>query len=95
MAHTSSSIDEALIVALNEAKRALMQQKDFAGAVDNFQRQLLQDLEKSRSEVQSYFSKVMHNLEVGMQSMFGKISTATRNVESDIAGISHVSGWSC
>jgi len=91
MAHTSSNIDDALVETVNEAKRALFQQRDFANAVENLQRQLLQDLERSSSEAQSYFSRFMHNMELSLHSIFGKISTATRDAESDIAGFSQVS----
>jgi len=94
MAHTSSNIDEVLVETVNEAQRALVQQRNFAHAVENFQRQLLQDLEKSSRDAQSYFGKLTRNLELSIQSMFGKISTATRNVESEIAGFSQVSGGS-
>ena len=94
MAHTSSNVDEALVETVNEAQRALVQQRDFAHAVEKFQRQLLQDLEKSRSDAQSIFSKFTHNLELGIHLMFGKISTATRDVEADIAGLSQVSSQS-
>lgn len=94
MAHTSSNIDEVLVETVNEAQRALVQQRNFAHAVENFQRQLLQDLKKSSRDAQSYFGKLTRNLELSIQSMFGKISTATRNVESEIAGFSQVSGGS-
>jgi hypothetical protein len=94
MAHTSSNIDEALVETVNEVKQALIQQRDFANAVKLLQRQLLEDLERSSSEAQSYFSRFTHNFELTIQSIIGRISTATRNVESDIAGFSHVSARS-
>ncbi|MCJ1243558.1 hypothetical protein MMC30_000755 [Trapelia coarctata] len=88
MAHTSSSIDEVLVETVNEAQRALVKQRNFAHAVENFQRQLIQDLKKSSSDAQSYFSRFTQNMERSIHSIFGRISTATRNVESEMAGFS-------
>lgn len=91
MVETSSDIDSALSNALREVNDGLLKQRNFAVAIQEFQKQLLQDLKVSNSQAQSYLAKIVNSLESAVQSILVKIASAVHTVESDINGLREVS----
>ena len=91
MVETSSGVNSALSKALQESKDRLSQQQDFATAVDIFSKQLLRDLRDSNLETQSYFRKLLKSMDSATQTFLRKITSSTKEVETNIAGLSQVS----
>lgn len=87
---TSSDLDEVLSKALHETAQRLVQQRDFAKAIDLFQRQLLHDLELVSGEAQSYFTRLMENMESVVETWLSRASSAFKNVETDVVSLNQV-----
>jgi hypothetical protein len=90
MAHTSSDVEAALLQTMKEARDDLSRQREFATAVEDFQTRLSRGLERSKTEAQSYFSNFMQSLHHSVETIFEKMTTAARGVESDITAFSLV-----
>lgn len=90
MTQVDSDIHSALLKALQEASENLSQQADFATAVQEFQEQLLRDLDKSHVEAQSFLAKVFERMETVTQNVMGRLSTAVDKVELKVAGLNEV-----
>lgn len=91
MVETSSDIDSALSNALREVNNGLIKHRDFAVAIQEFQKQLLQDLKVSNLQAQSYLAKIVSSMESAVQSILVKIASAVHAVEYDINGLREVS----
>ena len=91
MVETSSDIDSALSNALREVNDSLLKHRNFAIAIQEFQKQLLQDLKVSNSQAQSYLAKIVNSMESALQSILVKIASAVHAVEFDINGLRDVS----
>ena len=91
MVETSSGVNSALSKALQESKDRLSQQQDFATAVDVFSKRLLRDLGDSNLEAQTYFRKLLKSMDSATQTFLRKITHSTKEVETNIAGLSQVS----
>ncbi len=91
MAETSSNINNALSKALENAAIQLSEQKEFAATVKVFQRQMLQDLDASTSQAQSYFAKLMKGMETAIQSMLNKWKTGAKDVSTELDELQNVS----
>lgn len=87
---TSSNLDDVLNKALQEAAQRLAQQQDFAKAIDSFQSQLLQDLELVSGKAQSYFTRLMKDMESVVETWLSKVLLAFKNVETDITSLGQV-----
>lgn len=90
MTHTNSDIHSALSRALQEARETLLQQAEFATAVQALQKRLLRDLDGVHDEVQSYFAKTVKTIETATQSIMSRLSTAITTVERNIVGLNEV-----
>jgi len=91
MVETNSDVNSALSKALAEANAQLLEQRDFAVAIDSFQKQLLLDLEASGAEAQSFFPKLMESMNVAAQNLLSQFSRVTKEAEMAVAGLSEVS----
>jgi hypothetical protein len=90
MAHTSSDVETALLQTMKVAGDDLSRRREFATAVEDFQKRLSRDLEQSNIEAQSYFSKFVQSLHHSVETIFERISAAAREVELDITAFSQV-----
>jgi hypothetical protein len=91
MVETNSDVNSALSKALAEANAQLLEQRDFAVAIDSFQKQLLLDLEASGAEAQSFFQKPMESMNVAAQNLLSQFSRVTKEAEMAVAELSEVS----
>lgn len=91
MVETSSGVYSALSNALREVNNGLSEQKSFTVAIREFQKKLLQDLEASNSQAQSYFAKLVNSMDTVRQSTLAKITAAVQAVEFDVTGLRDVS----
>lgn len=91
MVETSSDVNSALSKALQQSKDQLLQQRNFATAVDTFQQQLLLDLRTLDLEAQSYLGKLLKSMETAAQALLGKITSSVEEVATGIAALSQVS----
>ena len=91
MIETSSNVDSALSNTLREMNDGISEQKTFTVALKRFQKQLLQDLNASNSQAQSYFAKLVNSMDTATQLLLAKIVSARRAVESDMTGLREVS----
>lgn len=91
MVETSSDIDSALSSALREVNDSLSEQRSFAVATKQFQKQLLQDLNAANLQAQSYFTKLVNIMETATHSMLAKIKTVVQDVDSDLTDLREVS----
>ena len=91
MVKTGSDAESALSMVLKDVNDSLSKQREFAVAIEVFQKQLLQDLEISNSQVQSYFAKLISSMDAATQSIFGKIKSAVDHAESDVIDLRKVS----
>lgn len=90
MAEASSNMKDALLKALDKAATQLSQQEDFAVTVKGLQRRVLQDLDSSTLQAQSYFSKLTEGMETAMQLMLGKWNTETKNAGVELSKLQNV-----
>ena len=91
MVETNSDVNSALSKALAEANAQLLEQRDFAVAIDSFQKQLLLDLEASGAEAQSFFQKLMDSMNIAAQNLLSQFSRVTKEAEMAVAELSEVS----
>lgn len=91
MVETSSDVDATLAMALKDVNDGLSKQREFAAAIKLFQKKLLQDLEISNSQVQSYFARLVNSMDTATQSILSKITYAVDHAESDIINLRQVS----
>lgn len=91
MVETSTDIDSALSNALREVNDGLAEQRSFAVAIKDFEKNLLQDLNTSNSQAQSYFAKLVNSMDTATHSIVAKITSAMQAVESDVSGLREVS----
>ena len=90
MVQTSSEAETALSQALHAANTQLVQQRDFVTAVSVFQKQLEKDIDMSNKKAQSYLTTFMKNVDSAVQTMLSKITSATKEVETSVVGLSQV-----
>lgn len=91
MVETSSEVNSALSRALQQSKDQLIQQQNFATAVDTFQRQLLRDLRSSELEAQSYLGKLLKSMDSAAQMLLAKMTSSVEDVATGIAALRLVS----
>ena len=90
MTQTNREVHSALSKALQEVSEILSQQSAFATGVQNFQEQLLRDLDGSHSEINSYFAKVMKRIEEVTGSIVNRLSTTINSVATEVAELNKV-----
>ena len=90
MTQTNREVHSALSKALQEVSEILSQQSAFATRVQNFQEQLLRDLDGSHSEINSYFAKVMKSIEEVTGSIVNRLSTTINSVATEVAELNKV-----
>lgn len=91
MVETNSDVSSALSKALAGANARLLAQRDFAVAIDSFQKKLLQDLEASGAEAQSFFQKLMKSMDAAAQNLMNQLFLVTKEAETAVAGLTEVS----
>ncbi|MCJ1229510.1 hypothetical protein MMC12_006177 [Toensbergia leucococca] len=88
MVETSSDVSAALSRVLKEAEDRTEQQRSFATALDVFQKKLLQDLEDSSVEANSYLGILVKGIESAFQTATSKVVSFIFDVETDLSGLS-------
>ena len=91
MVETNSVVNSELSKALEEAKTQLLKQREFAVAIDSFQKQLLQDLEASGAKAQSLLQKLMKSMDAAARTLLNQLSMATKEAETAMAELTKVS----
>ena len=91
MVETNSHVSSALSKALEEANAQLLEQREFAGSIDMFQKQLLKDLEASAVEAQSFFQKLTKNMDATARKLLNQILLVAKDAETAVVGLSKVS----
>ncbi|MCJ1354189.1 MAG: hypothetical protein MMC33_004176 [Icmadophila ericetorum] len=87
---TSSNVNDALEKAVERENRQRSQQREFAVAVDSFQKQMLEDLTRSKAEASSIFTIFAQGIQSTLESLFNKISTRLGGIDIDIATFGEV-----
>ncbi len=91
MVETNSDVNSALSKALGEANAHLLEQQKFAVAIDIFHRQVLQDLQASGVEAQTFFQKLMKSIDAAAQNLLSQLSLVTKEAGAAVAGLNEVS----
>ncbi|KAL8887571.1 MAG: hypothetical protein Q9215_004887 [Flavoplaca cf. flavocitrina] len=79
--NTTSGASSALTQAVVAVNKALLEQKQFATEIEQFQQQLMYDLELSKAQTQSYLRNFMSNVESAIQGTIKLFSEKMRRVE--------------
>ncbi|KAL8664842.1 MAG: hypothetical protein Q9202_002704 [Teloschistes flavicans] len=87
MTKTASSADAALGQVVHAANEAMVRQEQFAKEVRRFQRQLMQDLEISKSETQSFFQSLNKNVDSILQNITKRLFAKVGDVEREAVKI--------
>ena len=95
MVRTGSDIDSTLNEVLKEANYRLTKQRKFATAVDAIQRDLVKNLETSRTDSRSFFAQLMQSFDSTIHSMVGKVISAVDTAKEDVEGLSQVRPPAC
>lgn len=90
LVNTTSGASSVLMRALAAANKALLEQKQFATEVEQFQQQLMQDLEASKAHTQSYVRSMMKNIESALQSTIKPFSKMMKKVETEANEVQEV-----
>ena len=91
MIETNADANSALARATKQANTALMQlQDEFALAKQDFQSQLLQDLDISTAKAQSFLERLVKSMDTAVQLAMGKVTSATKDIEANTARLSQV-----
>ncbi|KAI4269882.1 MAG: hypothetical protein LQ337_007025 [Flavoplaca oasis] len=80
--NTTSDASSALTQAVAAVNKALLEQKQFATEVEQFQQQLTHDLELSKAQTQSYLRNFMNNVESAMHGTIKPFLEKMRKVET-------------
>ncbi|KAL9629400.1 MAG: hypothetical protein Q9204_005293 [Flavoplaca sp. TL-2023a] len=80
--NTTSGASSALTQAVIAVNKALLEQKQFATEVEQFQQQLMYDLELSKAQTQSYLRDFMNSVESAIQGTIKLFSEKMRKVET-------------
>ncbi|CAO1597068.1 hypothetical protein XANCAGTX0491_000897 [Xanthoria calcicola] len=83
LVNTTSGANSVLMRALAAANKALLKQKQFATGVENFQQQLVRDLEASKAHTQSYLRSMMKSIESALQNTVKPFSDMMKTVETE------------
>lgn len=83
MINTTAGANGALVRALAAVNEALMSQKQFGAEVDQLQQQLMQDLQASKADTQSYLSSLVKNIDSALQKMIKQISDKIVRIGSE------------
>ncbi|KAL8849837.1 MAG: hypothetical protein Q9221_005175 [Calogaya cf. arnoldii] len=78
--NTTSGASSALLRALAAANKALLDHRQFATEVEQFQQQLMQDLETSKASTQSYFNVWLKNIESALHSTIKPFSDKMKKI---------------
>ncbi|KAI4199625.1 MAG: hypothetical protein LQ350_004500 [Teloschistes chrysophthalmus] len=84
---TASGADAALSRVVNAANEAIIRQEQFAKEVKRFQRQLMQDLEVSKSETQSFLQSLNKNVDSTLQGITKRLFAKVGDVEREASKV--------
>ncbi|KAL9576094.1 MAG: hypothetical protein Q9212_007391, partial [Teloschistes hypoglaucus] len=87
MTKTASGADAALSRVVNAANEAMVRQEQFAKEVKRFQRQLMQDLEVSKSETQSFLQSLNKNVDLTFQGITKRLFARVEDVEREASKV--------
>ncbi|KAL8860616.1 MAG: hypothetical protein Q9178_002969 [Gyalolechia marmorata] len=90
MVDTTAGANSALVRAVTAANEALMKQNQFGVEVEQFQRQLMQDLEVSKADTQSYLGTLMRKIESALQNTIKPFSDKMKKVETEANNVQTV-----
>lgn len=91
MTDVTNNLGISLSEAIDRASTYLGRQKKFAEAIQLFQGDVQEGLERTHKNAQGVLSKLMGELEMTIQRVSGKLVTAGKNVESQFVGLNKVS----
>ena len=92
MVETNADANSALVRATTQANAALIQLRhEFAVAQQDFQDQLLQDLDSSTAKAQSFLERLVRSMDTAVQTAVSKVTTVTKDIEASTARLSEVS----
>lgn len=89
---TNANANAALSRANKEANDGLSQLRtNFALAMQMFQDQVTHDVEATFTKTESFFKKLVNNMDAAVQLVLSKTGSTVRDLESDAASLSEVS----
>ena len=91
MVQANSEAHLALSKAVQQAQDGMAERLKFAAAIENFQQQLLRDLEASSDKSRSYFAKAMKSMEVVAIDISSRLTNAVSSVQNSVADLDEVS----
>ncbi|MCJ1380121.1 hypothetical protein MMC17_003224 [Xylographa soralifera] len=90
MTQSSSKMEAVLIQTMEDVSHRLVQQREFATALESFQQKLLQDLEFTKDQGQSYLTRLMKDVGSATQSLVIKITSVTSSFEVNLAKLADI-----
>lgn len=91
MVDTASGADIALGRAVNAANEALMRQEEFSKEVRRFQDQVMQDLEVSKVETQSFIGSLLKQVDGVLRTVTRRLFEKVNDIESEANKVNEVS----
>ncbi|KAL8867390.1 MAG: hypothetical protein Q9174_005696, partial [Haloplaca sp. 1 TL-2023] len=90
MAGTASDANSALASATAVANEALVRQREFERQVRVFQEQLMQDLDVTKTEAQSYFDTLVEKVDSIIHEIMSQISRKMQDIDGDAQEVQKV-----
>ncbi|KAL8940849.1 MAG: hypothetical protein Q9216_002601 [Gyalolechia sp. 2 TL-2023] len=87
MVDTTSGANDALAQAVAAANEAMARQAQFGKELNLFQQRMMQDLESSKTETQSYLGHLMKNVDFTLQGILKHLSTKLKNIDSEVSSV--------
>ena len=92
MVETSAEASSALGQSTSQANAALIQlQSDFTLAKQNFQEQLLQDIDLSAQKAQSFLERFVNGMDAAVQKATARVLSGLKETESSTASLAEAS----
>ncbi|MCJ1291284.1 hypothetical protein MMC34_002827 [Xylographa carneopallida] len=90
MAQSNSKMEAVLIQTMADVNHQLVQQREFAIALESFQQKLLQDLESTRIQGQSHLTRLMKDVGSAAQNLVTRITSLTSIFEVNLTKLANV-----
>ncbi|MCJ1419500.1 hypothetical protein MMC32_005855 [Xylographa parallela] len=90
MAQSSSKMEAVLIQTMEDVSQRLVQQREFATALESFQQKLLQDLESTKIQGQSHLTRLMKNVGSATENLVTRITSVTSIFEVNLGKLADV-----
>ena len=88
-------MEAVLIQTMEDVSQRLVQQREFATALESFQQKLLQDLESTKIQGQSHLTRLMKNVGSATENLVTRITSVTSIFEVNLGKLADVMFLPC